>query len=141
VVFDRSHANRLREFWLNIEFQCAVGKKLGHRFFPKFLWRLRERTLRIKGYDASLAKLRRNKFDQECIFSIAGFVAYIAVPHPSEILQLPGSLSEKRSCCRPRYGKRPAISSEKHFRSDFRIAYIKTSKAGEWNFFRWTCET
>jgi hypothetical protein len=34
-------------------------------------------------YNASLAKLREKKFDQECIFCIAGFVAYIVTCSPT----------------------------------------------------------
>ena len=34
-------------------------------------------------YNASVAKLRENKIDQECIFCIAGFVAYIVACSPA----------------------------------------------------------
>ncbi len=34
-------------------------------------------------YNASLAKLREKKLDQECIFCIAGFVAYIVTCSPT----------------------------------------------------------
>jgi hypothetical protein len=34
-------------------------------------------------YNASLAKLRENRFDQECIFCIAGFVAYVSTCSPA----------------------------------------------------------
>jgi hypothetical protein len=34
-------------------------------------------------YNASLAKLRAGKFDRECIFSIAGFVAYVVTCSPA----------------------------------------------------------
>jgi Protein of unknown function (DUF4238) len=34
-------------------------------------------------YNASLAKLRENKFDQECIFCITGFVAYVSTCSPA----------------------------------------------------------
>jgi hypothetical protein len=35
------------------------------------------------GYNASLAKLRENKCDQECIFCIASFVAYVITCSPA----------------------------------------------------------
>jgi len=32
-------------------------------------------------YNASLVKLRQNKIDQECVYCIAGFVAYVVSRH------------------------------------------------------------
>jgi hypothetical protein len=45
-------------------------------------------------YNASLAKLRKNKIDKECIFSIAGFAAYVVACSPAAMRISSGPLAE-----------------------------------------------
>jgi hypothetical protein len=72
-------------------------------------------------FNVSLAKLRENKFDQECIFCIASFVAYIITCSPAAMRIHSGPL-KAISTRKARSRKRQRRSARNRLQSFWRTA-------------------